>query len=95
MLSTYIIVEQGDKVVLIDKHAAHERMHFDKLRAEGYTPMCQVLLTPAVVTPSAQEGAVLLDNLPLLERFGFQVEEFGGRGPGGPGVPRLCGRGRH
>ena len=86
VLSTYIIVEQGDKVVLIDKHAAHERMHFDKLRAEGYTPMCQVLLTPAVVTPSAQEGAVLLDNLPLLERFGFQVEEFGG----GALVVRAC-----
>ena len=46
---TYIIVEQGERVLLIDKHAAHERMHFDRLKAEGYTPMCQMLLTPVVL----------------------------------------------
>ncbi len=78
VLNTYIIVEQGDRVLLIDKHAAHERMNFDKLKAEGYTPMCQVLLTPVVFTPPAPEGAALLEHLDLLERFGFQAEDFGG-----------------
>ena len=68
VLNTYIIVEQGDKVLLIDKHAAHE----------GYTPMVQTLLTPVVFTPPAEEGAALLAQLPLLERFGFEAEDFGG-----------------
>lgn len=78
VLNTYIIVEQGDKVLLIDKHAAHERMNFDRLKAQGYQPMVQNLLTPAVFTPPAEEGAVLLQNLPLLAQFGFDAEDFGG-----------------
>ena len=78
MLSTYIIVEQGDKVVLIDKHAAHERMHFDRLKAAGYTPMVQTLLTPVVLQLPGEEGAILLQHLPLLRRFGFEAEDFGG-----------------
>ena len=78
VLNTYIIVEQGDKILLIDKHAAHERMNFDRLKAQGYRPMVQSLLTPAVFTPPAEEGAVLLQNLPLLSRFGFDAEDFGG-----------------
>ena len=77
-MNTYIIVEQGDKVLLIDKHAAHERMNFDRLKAAGYTPMVQTLLTPVVFTPPAEEGAALLAQLPLLARFGFEVEDFGG-----------------
>ena len=78
VLNTYIIVEQGDKILLIDKHAAHERMNFDRLKAQGYKPMVQNLLTPAVFTPPAEEGAALLQNLPLLARFGFDAEDFGG-----------------
>ena len=78
VLNTYIIVEQGDKVLLIDKHAAHERMNFDRLKAAGYTPMVQTLLTPVVFTPPAEEGAALLSQLPLLSRFGFEAEDFGG-----------------
>ena len=86
VLNTYIIVEQGDRVLFIDKHAAHERMNFDKLKAEGYTPMRQLLLTPVVFTPPAEEGAVLLQNLALLERFGFEAEDFGG----GAVIVRQC-----
>ena len=78
VLNTYIIVEQGDKVLLIDKHAAHERLNFDRMKAEGYRPMVQALLAPVVFTPPAEEGAALLAQLPLLERFGFEVEDFGG-----------------
>ena len=78
VLNTYIIVEQGDKVLFIDKHAAHERLNFDRLKAEGYQPMVQALLEPVVFTPPAEEGAALLAQLPLLERFGFETEDFGG-----------------
>ncbi|WP_297211844.1 DNA mismatch repair endonuclease MutL [uncultured Flavonifractor sp.] len=78
VLDTYLVVEQGDKVLLIDKHAAHERMNFDRMKAEGYQPMVQALLTPVVFTPPAEEGAALLAHLPLLARFGFEAEDFGG-----------------
>ncbi|MCD8375471.1 MAG: DNA mismatch repair protein MutL, partial [Oscillospiraceae bacterium] len=77
-LDTYIIVEQGDVITFIDKHAAHERMWFDKLKAQDWRPMSQVLLAPQVFTPAPEEGAVLLEQLPLLEQFGFLVEDFGG-----------------
>ncbi len=78
VLNTYLIVEQGDKVILIDKHAAHERMNFDRMKAEGYDPMSQTLLTPVVCHLPPEEQAALLANLPLLEEFGFAAEEFGG-----------------
>ena len=77
LFRTYILVEQGEKVLLIDKHAAHERMNFDRMKAEGYAPMMQTLLTPVTFAPEAEERAVLADNLPLLAQFGFEVEEFG------------------
>lgn len=78
VLNTYVIVEQGDQVLFIDKHAAHERLNFDRMKAEGYEPMVQTLLAPEVFTPAPEEGEVLLANLPLLTRFGFSVEDFGG-----------------
>lgn len=78
VLNTYLIVEQGDNVYLIDKHAAHERLNFDRMKEAGYTPMVQTLLVPEVFTPAPEEGAVLLDNLPLLSQFGFACTDFGG-----------------
>ena len=78
VLNTYIIVEQGDKVLFIDKHAAHERMNFDRMKAEGYDPMSQTLLAPAVCRLSPEEHAALTARLPLLEEFGFAAEDFGG-----------------
>ncbi|MGM9605872.1 MAG: DNA mismatch repair endonuclease MutL [Oscillospiraceae bacterium] len=78
VLNTYIIVEQGEKILFIDKHAAHERMWFDQLKSRDWRPMSQILLAPIVFTPTPEEGAVLLENLPLLAEFGFEVEDFGG-----------------
>lgn len=77
LFNTYVMVEQGEKVLLIDKHAAHERVNFDRLKAENYTPMVQELLIPVTFTPSPEELAVLLGQLELLSRFGFDAEEFG------------------
>ena len=77
VLNTYIIVEQGDTVFLIDKHAAHERMNFDRMKAAGYDPMAQSLLTPVLCRLSAQEHQILLDHQALLEDFGFEVDELG------------------
>ena len=78
VLNTYLIVEQGETVYFIDKHAAHERLNFDRMKEAGYTPMVQTLLVPEVFTPAPEEGAVLLDNLPLLSQFGFACADFGG-----------------
>ena len=78
LFRTYILVEQGDKVLLIDKHAAHERMNFDKMRARDYLPMSQHLLAPVVFTPAPEEAAILLDHLAELDRVGFEMEDFGG-----------------
>ncbi|MEM5781322.1 MAG: DNA mismatch repair protein MutL, partial [Lawsonibacter sp.] len=78
VLNTYIIVEQGDQIFFIDKHAAHERMNFDRMKAEGYNPMAQTLLSPVICHLSAQEQEALLSRLPLLEEFGFEVDELGG-----------------
>ena len=77
VLNTYIIVERGETVYLIDKHAAHERMNFDRMKAEGYDPMAQTLLTPAVCRLSPAQREVLLDHRALLEEFGFEVDELG------------------
>ena len=77
LFHTYIMVEQGDKVVLIDKHAAHERVNFDRLKAQNYQPMVQELLTPITLTLGPQERQALLDGQEVLEGFGFQLEEFG------------------
>jgi DNA mismatch repair protein MutL len=77
LFHTYIMVEQGDKIILIDKHAAHERANFDRLKAADYQPMVQELLAPVTFTPAPEERAVLLEQTGLLARFGFDVEEFG------------------
>ena len=78
VLNTYIIVEQGDRVFFIDKHAAHERMNFDRMKAAGYTPMSQTLLVPTVCRLDPREEAALVEQLPLLEEFGFQAEDLNG-----------------
>jgi len=78
VLNTYIIVEQGEKILFIDKHAAHERMWFDRLKSQDWRPMSQALMAPVVFTPNPEEGAILLENLPLLAEFGFEAEDFGG-----------------
>ena len=77
LFRTYVMVEQGDKVLLIDKHAAHERANFDRLRAQDYRPMVQQLLSPVIFTPPPEEREILLGQLDLLGQFGFEVEEFG------------------
>ena len=79
VLRTYIVCEdEGGCVWLIDKHAAHERINFDRLKAALEPPMRQTLLTPAAVELGKEDGALLLENLPLLEEFGFACEDFGG-----------------
>ena len=77
VLGTYIIAEREGEIVLIDKHAAHERIIFDRLKSEGYSPMPQSLITPVTLTPPNGEAEELMKNAALLEKLGIVVEEFG------------------
>ena len=75
---TYIICEDGsENLWLIDKHAAHERINFDRLMAAKEPPMRQTLMQPVTVEPGKEDAALLLENLELLEQFGFGCEDFG------------------
>ena len=75
---TYIICEDGsENLWLIDKHAAHERINFDRLMAAKEPPMRQTLMQPVAVEPGKEDAALLLENLELLEQFGFGCEDFG------------------
>ena len=78
VLHTYIVCESEDGCVwLIDKHAAHERINFDRLKAAKEPVMRQTLLQPVAAELSREDGALLLENLELLEQFGFACEDFG------------------
>ncbi len=78
VLRTYIICEDDqENVWLIDKHAAHERVRFDALKNHTQPVMSQQLLSPLAVELSAEDAASLLEQLPLLEEFGFVCEDFG------------------
>ena len=79
VLDTYIVCEDEERNVwLIDKHAAHERVNFDRLKANQEPVMCQALLAPLVADFAAEEYNALAANLDLLREFGFECEEFGG-----------------
>ena len=77
LYQSYILVEQGDEAWLIDKHAAHERILFEKLKANQEASSSQVLLNPIVQRLSPDTAAILLDNQPVLEELGFAIQEFG------------------
>ncbi len=77
--STYIVAEGPDGLYLIDQHAAHERVLFEKLMAQHDKKSIpsQTLLTPEVVTLPPQSAKMLTSQLPFLNHFGFEAEEFG------------------
>ncbi len=78
--NTYLLVEQADALVMIDQHAAHERILYEKFKGMlDQGAASQQLLTPVIVRVSAKERAVLMDNLETLSQAGFEVEPFGER----------------
>ncbi len=74
---SYILVEQGDEAFLIDKHAAHERILFEKLKGNQEAISSQELMQPLPVRLSPSAAAELLANRNMLEELGFSLEEFG------------------
>ena len=78
LLRTYIVCESAEgEVWLIDKHAAHERINFDRLMAADTPPMRQTLLRPIAAALAKEDGALLLEHLDVLDSMGFACEDFG------------------
>ena len=74
---TYILVEQGEEAFLIDKHAAHERILFDKLKANQEAILGQTLLSPIAVRLDPKAAGAVMEHLEMMQELGFQLEEFG------------------
>ena len=74
---SYILVEQGEDAYIIDKHAAHERILFEKLKENQESISSQALLTPIPVRLSPEAAGELLENRDMLEELGFEIDEFG------------------
>jgi DNA mismatch repair protein MutL len=88
---TYLVAEGPDGLYLIDQHAAHERVLFEKLMAQHDQKKIpsQTLLSPSVVQLPPQSAQLLITQLPILNHFGFEVEEFGGNSFQVRAVPAL------
>ena len=76
-MHTYILVEKGETLILIDKHAAHERINFDRLRQNPADIPSQTLLEPLPFTPDASDADALQQYGGLLAELGFTLEPFG------------------
>ena len=74
---TYIFVELNGKLCVIDKHAAHERILFNKLKAEGKNSGSQMLLMPVTVTLGKEEYVAVTENIDTISEAGFDIEDFG------------------
>jgi len=79
--NTYIVGESGDGMVLIDQHAAHERIYYEQLqlRSSGRTTPSQRLLVPETLDLGYKEAAILDQLIPDLLGLGLEVEPFGGQ----------------
>lgn len=77
IFTTYILAEYGDELLVIDKHAAHERILYNTLKNTA-EPAAQMLLEPVAVTLDSEACNALLAALPLLTKAGYIVEDFGG-----------------
>lgn len=73
---TYLIVEIENELYFIDKHAAHERMNFERFKAQA-TVETQMLLAPVVVNLTKDEFIAISENVELIKKCGFEFEEFG------------------
>lgn len=75
--ATYIVATDGEELVLIDQHAAHERILYDQMKSQKSGAISQNLLIPETIECGAYEAMILKDNLDYLNAIGFDIEEFG------------------
>lgn len=77
LFNTYILIEQNEALVLIDKHAAHERLLYEKIKRENNEVTKQILLQPSIITLPKDRHAIVCENLELFDNVGFSIEDFG------------------
>lgn len=79
LFDTYILLQKGDDIYLVDQHAAHERLNYDKLkqRLETMTNISQSLVLPVIINVNNQEDNFLQENQQVFEQIGFKIEEYG------------------
>ena len=91
--NTYIIIEMDKEMYIIDQHAAHERIMYEKVKKNYYsegTKDSQMLLLPDIITLSHKEMEIAKDNMDMFEKAGFSLEEFGENTIKLTGVPTVC-----
>ena len=81
IFNTYLIIEWGDNMFLIDQHAAHERLRYEKLKSEFETGniVIQPMLVPFVISLNFEDDQIIRSNLEAIKSVGFEIEEFGDR----------------
>ena len=91
--NTYIIIEMDKEMYIIDQHAAHERIMYEKVKRNYYNDTSkdsQLLLLPDIITLSHKEMEIAKDNMEMFEKAGFTLEEFGENTIKLTGVPTVC-----
>ena len=90
---TYIILTMGEDLYILDQHAAHERIMYEKVKANYYSDGekdCQLMLLPDIIKLSTREMGIFKDNKEMFNKAGFAVEEFGDNTVKLTGVPEFC-----
>lgn len=93
VFKTYIILEIDKEMYILDQHAAHERIMYEKVKKNYYsdeTKDSQMLLLPDVITLSHKEMDIAKDNMQMFKQAGFSLEEFGENTLKLTGVPTVC-----
>ena len=93
VFKTYIIIEIDNEMYIIDQHAAHERILYEKVKANYYNDGnkdSQLMLLPDIITLSHKEMEIAKDNMQMFRKAGFMVEEFGENTIKLTGVPEMC-----
>ncbi len=90
--STYIVIEMKDELYIIDQHAAHERIMYEKIKKnyDSGEKDSQLMLLPDIITLTHKEMLVAQDNIEMFEKAGFMLEEFGENTIKLTGVPNIC-----
>ncbi len=93
VFKTYIILEMNNEMYILDQHAAHERIMYEKVKKNYYSEKekdSQMLLLPDIITLSHKEMNIAKDNIKMFEQAGFSLEEFGENTIKLTGVPTIC-----
>ena len=93
VFNTYIIIEMNKEMYIIDQHAAHERIMYEKVKKNYYsdsTKDSQLLLLPDIITLTHKEMDIAKENMEMFEKAGFMLEEFGENTIKLTGVPTVC-----